>query len=560
MEKQPRKEASEMLLGHFANLVETDGAVGKLRELILQLAIRGLVVRQSPQDEPSASAAEESRKLAKLKFPPIAEGSLPFVLPKNWSSLRIGEAMRLINGRAFKPSDWSTAGVPIIRIQNLNKETAAFNYCESKVEEKHLVHDDDLLISWSGTPGTSFGAFIWKRGLAVLNQHIFRTEVLCEAYDKEFLKLAINGRLDEMIAKAHGAVGLQHITKGKLELLALPLPPLAEQKRIVAKVEELMALCDELETRQTKARECRSFVTRSALDHLTKTRDEPDFQNRLAFILHNSPLVLEDVDSLRKSVLALGFQGNFAKAQAGCITGGGATDVLSQAGKVRRKFWEQRYGPKRRYREPEAYEPKDLPRIPGHWKWASIDSVCAQVTDGEHIQPPYQAEGVPMLSAKHVRDDHVTLKGAGLISQEAFQKSIERCQPENGDILIVSVGATTGRCAIVEDCPRFAIVRSVLLLKPAILNKYLLWWLKNPWGFIWMTQASGASAQPHLYIRDLKHMPVPIPPLSEQRRIVAKVDDLMRLCDGLEDQIQTAQTCGTYLLDSIASQILRERV
>jgi type I restriction enzyme S subunit len=191
--------------------------------------------------------------------------------------------------------------------------------------------------------------------------------------------------------------------------------------------------------------------------------------------------------------------------------------------------------------------------------WASIDCLCAQVTDGEHIQPPYQAEGVPMLSAKHVRDGYVTLEGAGLISEEAFEKSIERCKPENGDILIVSVGATTGRSAIVVNCPRFAIVRSVLLLKPVVLKEYLLWWLKNPWAFTWMTQASGASAQPHLYIRDLKHMPVPIPPLAEQRRIVAKVDQLMALVDALETQLAASRATAANLLSALVAELTTQK-
>src|SRR5205814_1157107 len=97
---------------------------------------------------------------------------------------------------------------------------------------------------------------------------------------------------------------------------------------------------------------------------------------------------------------------------------------------------------------------------------------------------------------------------AGLISERDFKKALERCEPVNGDILIVSVGATTGRTAIIQGCPPFAIVRSVLLLKPLISAEFLLRCLQSPWCFRWMTQASGASAQPHLYIKDTKKLPV----------------------------------------------------
>ncbi len=238
------------LLQHFDTLAETPDAPAKLHELVVQLAIRGQLLPQDPNDSSTEKTADASRKLANAELPAIGSDDAPFDLPKGWAWLRIGEAMRLINGRAFKPSDWTMSGLPIVRIQNLNNPDAPFNHCDFKVDEKVLLKNDDFLISWSGTPGTSFGAFIWNRGRAVLNQHIFRAELIGDAYDKRFLRIAINGRLDEMIAKAHGAVGLQHITKGKLELLVLPVPPVAEQRRIVAKVDELLALCDELEVWQ----------------------------------------------------------------------------------------------------------------------------------------------------------------------------------------------------------------------------------------------------------------------------------------------------------------------
>lgn len=181
-----------------------------------------------------------------------------------------------------------------------------------------------------------------------------------------------------------------------------------------------------------------------------------------------------------------------------------------------------------------------LPDVPETWEWLSADAICSQITDGEHIQPPYRSQGYPMLSAKHVRDGFVDSKGAGLIAKADFEKALERCAPRPGDVLVVSVGATTGRSAVVTDGDPFAIVRSVLLLKPLILSRFFLRWLQSPWAFHWMRQASGASAQPHLYIRDIRKLPVPVPPLSEQREIVTRVDQILALADSMNSRVETA--------------------
>jgi type I restriction enzyme S subunit len=143
-----------------------------------------------------------------------------------------GSICKLQNGRAFKPSDWSEKGDPIVRIQNLNNESKPFNYCNFSVEERFHINTGDLLFSWSGTPGTSFGAFFWNRGFGVLNQHIFRVDVDKNKISKDYLRYAINSQLNYIIDQAHGGVGLKHITKGKLEAVEIPLPPLVEQKRI----------------------------------------------------------------------------------------------------------------------------------------------------------------------------------------------------------------------------------------------------------------------------------------------------------------------------------------
>jgi len=165
-------------------------------------------------------------------------------LPRGWEYAKIGDICYLVNGRAFKADDWSPSGLPIIRIQNLNSPKAEFNYCSFDVEEKYYVNDGQLLFAWSGTPGTSFGAHIWNRGKGVLNQHIFKVIISDNYFNKKFFMHALNYNVDQYIRKAHGTAGLAHITKNKFENSFIPLPPLPEQHRIVARIEELFSRLD----------------------------------------------------------------------------------------------------------------------------------------------------------------------------------------------------------------------------------------------------------------------------------------------------------------------------
>ena len=161
--------------------------------------------------------------------------------PKGWEITSISEICNLVNGKAFKPADWSETGIPIIRIQNLNDDTKPFNYFDGNIEQKYCVKNDDVLLSWSGTPGTSFGAHIWKRGDGVLNQHIFRVELLEDKILKKIFVSIVNRKLYELINKAHGGVGLSHITKGRLENIKIPLPPLPLQQEFAERVREIEA-------------------------------------------------------------------------------------------------------------------------------------------------------------------------------------------------------------------------------------------------------------------------------------------------------------------------------
>jgi len=245
--------------------ISLEDKLKELKSAILQSAIQGKLVPQDSSDEPASILLEkiqaeksklvkEGKKKKEKLLSKIKLEEIPFEIPSSWKWVRLGDLIENINGKAFKPSEWNESGIPIIRIQNLNNINAKYNYCRITVPEKYYVSTGDLLVGWSGTPGTSFGAYIWKGGKAVLNQHIFNSKPYDSNISKEFIQILINARLDEMISKAHGGAGLRHITKEKFDNMPLPLAPLKEQRRIVHKIDEQMKLISQFKQKlnQTK--------------------------------------------------------------------------------------------------------------------------------------------------------------------------------------------------------------------------------------------------------------------------------------------------------------------
>lgn len=177
-----------------------------------------------------------------------------------WQIAKLGEVARYINGRAFKPDEWSKTGLPIIRIENLNSVSAPFNYFDGELSDAHRVSDGDLLISWSA----SLDAFIWNRGPAALNQHIFKVLVDETRVSRYFLYYAAKSVMQDIRAKVHGAT-MAHITKGEFEAIAIPLPPIPEQERIVAILNEQMARTEEVRSQIAQQIESADAITSSIL-------------------------------------------------------------------------------------------------------------------------------------------------------------------------------------------------------------------------------------------------------------------------------------------------------
>ncbi|PNT91312.1 restriction endonuclease subunit S [Clostridium thermosuccinogenes] len=151
-------------------------------------------------------------------------------IPKEWEVKTLAECAVFINGRAFKPSEWKEKGIPIIRIQNLNGSND-FNYFDGEIDSKYFVNKGQLLFSWSGSRGTSFGPHFWLGDRGVLNQHIFKVEI-ADGIDKQYFYYALKKITEDIEKEAHGSAGLVHITKAKLEKFKIPVPDISEQMKI----------------------------------------------------------------------------------------------------------------------------------------------------------------------------------------------------------------------------------------------------------------------------------------------------------------------------------------
>ncbi|MCQ2285139.1 MAG: restriction endonuclease subunit S [Bacteroidales bacterium] len=488
----------------------------QLKNAILQLAIQGKLIPQDAADEPAsallARIRKEKEQLVKagklkkkdLETTPISDEEKPFEIPESWEWCRWGDLSFSIQ-YGYNASAQTSGDIRMVRISDIQNNEVLWNsvpYCKINADEidTYLLEENDILFARTG--GTVGKSFLVKKVPypAIYAGYLIRTRYsknLIPQYLKSFMESSIywDQLRDGTIATA------QPNCNGKtLSKMLIPLPPLAEQHRIVAKIEELMPLVEEYGVAQEK------------LNQLNEALPE----------------------ALKKSILQQAIQGELVPQDANDEPASALLaqirkekEQLVKAGKLKKKDLET---------TPITDEEKPF-EIPERWEWVRLGELLSTVSDGTHKTPTYVEKGIPFLSVQNISSGTLNLTKIKYVSENEHRKLCERIQPQIGDILVCRIG-TLGKAIEINWDFEFSIFVSLGLLRPIDkdVNAYIVFFINSPAGHAWIdkVKVGGGTHTYKINLSDFPNMLIPLPPLAEQHRIVSKIEELMAMVDGMK--------------------------
>ena len=486
----------------------------ELKSSILQLAIQGKLVKQRPEEGTGEELyrqiqAEKKRliqegKIKKEKpLPEIAEDEVPFEIPDGWKWAYLGELFLHNTGKA-QNSSGSNKGVVRKFITTSNLYWNRFDL--SKVKEMPFTEQElerctaqkgDLLVCEGGDCGR---AAIWNYDEKVcIQNHVHRIrpykEVSIEYFYYLFYLYKFTGRL-----KGHG-VAIQGLSSEAIHKVLCPLPPLAEQKRIVAKIEELLLYLDRYEKAWNRLEE---FNRRFPAD-------------------------------MQKSILQMAIQGKLVEQRPEEGTGEelyrqiqAEKQALIKAGKI-----------KKEKPLPEIAEDEVPFEIPEGWKWCRLLDLCSLIGDIDHNMPKSvdKNHGVLFLSAKDLLDDGSInyIDNVKYISNEDYDRLSRKVKPQLGDIVYSRIGACLGKARTVKSEVKFLVSYSCCIIRSIQIDvDYLRYYLESPIILAHSVKARQSIGVPDLGMGEIKKYFIALPPLAEQKRIVERLEELLPVCERLK--------------------------
>jgi type I restriction enzyme S subunit len=568
----------DLLLSHFDRISEAPDAIPRLRRFILDLAVRGKLVEQDSRDEPASELLKriqaEKERLVKtgdmrqqVDISQVGETEFPFEIPANWCWVRLIDVLnKLTDGTHHSPTNLADGTFKYITAKNIKPEgvsLADVSYVKAKVHHEIYARcnpekGDILYIKDGATTGIVTindldepFSMLSSVALLKLSTSVYN-RLIVEFLRSPFFYMQMRGLMK--------GAAITRVTLKRMAPALIPLPPLAEQHRIVAKVDELMALCDRLEAAQAERESRRERLVASSLNRLNNGAGVEAFQEHARFYFNQLPRLttrLEHIQQLRQTILNLAVRGKLVRQDPNDEP---AYELLKRIQAEKERLVKEGAIARQKL---VLMEPKELSfDRPMNWQSVNFSEVCNLVTSGSRGWAEFYSEAGPkFIRAQNIRFGRLQLDNLPHVS---LPKKAEgaRTRVSKGDLLIVITGAgVTNPALLGHELGEAYVSQHVALIKPTTrsLSRWLLLCLMAPaGGRAELVERAYGAGKPGLNLDNIRSLRILLPPLAEQHRIVARVDELMALCDRLEAQLTTTQTESRRLLEAVLHEALAQ--
>ncbi|EHH2480318.1 restriction endonuclease subunit S [Vibrio parahaemolyticus] len=550
--------------------------VKKLRELILELAVRGKLVPQDPSDEPASvlleRIAEEKKRLVKDKLiprtkglPPINEDEIPIDLPNGWTVVRLGELTSKL-GSGSTPrggkNAYTSEGIPFLRSQNVRNEGIKLDdiaYISEEIHQKMentKVLPGDVLLNITGASLGRSTIFPSNLVEANVSQHVTIIRLI-ESQMNQFIHLGILSPLvQQLVWGRQVGMAIEGLSKKVLEMFEFPIPPIAEQHRIVAKVDELMALCDQLEQQTETSIEAHQVLVTTLLDTLTNSANADELiQNWARISEHFDTLFTteESIDQLKQTILQLAVMGKLVPQDPSDEP---AAELLKRIAEEKTQLVKEKKIKKQKALPPIAEDEKPF-ELPNGWEWERIGTfgVVGTGATPSRSNPKYWDDPKYNWVSSGETSELFVSTTKEKVSELAIQETNVSIYP-SGTLIVAMYGQGKTRGQITELTKpagtNQACAAIQLIEKNESHKDFVKLYFRKSYEELRSNAAGGA--QPNLNVGKVQSTVIAVPPLNEQQRINTKVNELLTVCDHLKAHFEAVQSTQLHLTDAIVEQ------
>ncbi|OYO30563.1 restriction endonuclease subunit S [Janthinobacterium sp. PC23-8] len=550
--------------------------IKKLRELILDLAVRGKLV---PQDANDKSASELFTRIEAEKTKLIAEGRVkknkplsaisdddqPFPLPLEWTWLRLEDLMPQFQNGASSRGDVDGEAVVVLRLADIKDRRIVLEdprellITPSLIGKYHLSKNDILIVRVNGSSDLVGGFIVCEGNFnGIYCDHFIRMKVPQNIMNSNFLGLIgssglIRNRINDLFITT---AGQKTVNQGHISSLLVPVPSIAEQHRIVAKVDELMALCDQLEAQHSDAADAHEQLVSHLLDTLTQSQSAADFNaNWQRIAAHFDTLFTTEasIEALKQTLLQLAVMGKLVAQDANDEP---ASELLKRIEAKKAKLISEGKIKKEKMLATISEDEKPFD-LPANWEWVRLGKLVEK--SGAGWSPSCEGHAREGDSWGVLKVSAVSWGKFLPNENKALPKTLEPrldCVVESGDFLITRANTDelVARSVVVENCPpNLMLSDKIVRLRLSLLcsNKFINLVNLSPFSRNYYALAAGgtSSSMKNVTREQILNLVAGTPPLAEQHRIVAKVDELMEFCDRLKSRITATNQQQKKLAD-----------